>query len=180
MPVRRGPRVTMFPSDRAAARALARRIADAIASHPELVLGLPTGRTPVALYHELASLHAHGRLDLSRITTFNLDEFLGVGPADEGSYHRFMHDHLFSRVNIPPSRQHMLNGTAPDPERHQRGCESAGARVELGVREAPVTLTHGVGVRMPCGARGEQLRELEDHVGGPGGGWRLRARSRAR
>ncbi len=121
----RGPRVTIFPSDRAAARALARRLADAIATHPELVLGLPTGRTPVALYHELASLHAHGRVDFSRITTFNLDEFLGVGPADEGSYHRFMHTHLFSRVNIPASQQNMLNGRAPDPERECARYEEA-------------------------------------------------------
>ncbi len=121
----RGPRVRIFSSDRAAARALARRIADAIAAHPELVLGLPTGRTPVALYHELASLYAHGRVDFSRITTFNLDEFLGVGAADMGSYHRFMHDHLFSRVNIPASQRNMLNGEAADAEEECARYESA-------------------------------------------------------
>ena len=68
---------TVFPNDRAAARALAQRIAQSLAENPRLVLGLPTGRTPVRLYHELASLSEHGRADFSRATTFNLDEFLG-------------------------------------------------------------------------------------------------------
>ena len=110
------PGVTVFSSDRAAARALARRIAAAVQAKPRLVLGLPTGRTPVALYHELASLHAHGHADFSQVTTFNLDEFLGIPPSHPGSYRSFMERHLFSRVNIPPEHTNVLDGSAPDPE----------------------------------------------------------------
>src|SRR3954447_26773114 len=89
------PRVTTFPSDRAAARALARRIAAAMTVNPHLVLGLPTGRTPVALYNELATLHAHGHADFAHVTTFNLDEFLGIPASHPGSYRSFMEQHLF-------------------------------------------------------------------------------------
>jgi glucosamine-6-phosphate deaminase len=119
------PRVTVFPNDRAAARALANRIADALAENPRLVLGLPTGRTPVRLYHELASLYAHGRANFGEATTFNLDEFLGLPPDHPGSYRSFMTTHLFSRVNLRPERIHILNGAAPDPVRECARYEKA-------------------------------------------------------
>ena len=77
----RNPRVSVYANERGVARALAERVADAIAAKPRLVLGLPTGRTPVLLYRELALLHMEGRIDFSRVTTFNLDEFLGVSGA---------------------------------------------------------------------------------------------------
>ena len=114
MPSRRSPRVAVFPNDRAAARALAGRIADAVQKNPRLVLGLPTGRTPVALYDELVSLHAHGRLDLLQVTTFNLDEFVGIPASHPGSYRSFMDDHLFSRVNVDRARVDFLRGDAAD------------------------------------------------------------------
>jgi glucosamine-6-phosphate deaminase len=124
------PRVTIFPNDRAAARALAHRIAESLAENPRLVLGLPTGRTPVRLYHELASLYEHGRADFSRATTFNLDEFLGLAPDHPGSYRSFMTAHLFGRVNLAPERIHFLNGAAPDPlaecARYERAIAGSG------------------------------------------------------
>jgi glucosamine-6-phosphate deaminase len=119
------PRITVFPNDRVAARALAHRVADALQANPRLVLGLPTGRTPVRLYHDLASLSEHGRADFSQATTFNLDEFLGIPATHPGSYRSFMNAHLFSRVNIQPARIHFLNGTAPDPLEECAGYERA-------------------------------------------------------
>ncbi len=61
----------------ALARALTDRVAAALAAKPPLVLGLPTGRTPVLFYDELSSRVERGAVDLSRATTFNLDEFVG-------------------------------------------------------------------------------------------------------
>jgi glucosamine-6-phosphate deaminase len=124
------PRITVFPNDRSASRALAHRVAVALAANPRLVLGLPTGRTPVRLYHELASLAEHGHADFSQATTFNLDEFLGLGADHPGSYRSFMNAHLFSRVNMQPERMHFLNGIAPDPlvecGRYERAIADAG------------------------------------------------------
>lgn len=124
----RGPRVLIFPNEAAVARALARRIAAAVEATPALVLGLPTGRTPLALYRELGALHAAG-FDFSGVTTFNLDEFLGIAPSHPGSYRSFMEEHLFRRVNIPAERHNFLDGAAPDPERE---C----ARYERAIAEA--------------------------------------------
>jgi glucosamine-6-phosphate deaminase len=104
--------VTVFKDERTLAKTLSAQIAATLNDTPELVLGLPTGRTPIRLYHELGTLHA----DFSEATTFNLDEFLGVGPGHPGSYRAFMEQHLFSRVNLRPDRIHFLHGDAPDPE----------------------------------------------------------------
>ena len=123
-------KVTVFRDERTLARTLAVQIAATLGQHPATVLGLPTGRTPIRLYHELGSLHANGQADFSRAATFNLDEFLGVSAQDRGSYHAFMEEHLFSRVNLQPDRIHFLDGAAPDPDaecaRYEAAIELAG------------------------------------------------------
>src|SRR4051794_8217070 len=130
-----GTRVLIFPDEAAVARALGRRIVAAVEQNPALVLGLPTGRTPLALYRELGALHAQGA-DFSGVTTFNLDEFLGVPPSHPGSYRSFMEQHLFRYVNIPAERHNFLDGGAPDPERecarYDRAIQQAG-RIDLQV-----------------------------------------------
>jgi glucosamine-6-phosphate deaminase len=124
------PKVTIYKDDRVLARTLADQVAQAVAKKPDLVLGLPTGRTPIKLYHELGALHARGVADFSRVTTFNLDEFLGIGPDHPGSYRAFMQEHLFSRINVPGDRINILNGVAADPAaecaRYERAIADAG------------------------------------------------------
>jgi glucosamine-6-phosphate deaminase len=126
MALHHSPRVTVFPDDRTAARALAQRLASAIAANPRIVLGLPTGRTPIALYAELVKL----KPDFSQVTTFNLDEFLGIAPSHPGSFRAFMEHHLFRRVNLSRDRIHFLDGSAPDPDaecaRYERAIDEAG------------------------------------------------------
>jgi glucosamine-6-phosphate deaminase len=125
----RSPRITVFNHDYAVAKAVARRMADLVTKNRRVVFGLPTGRTPVGLYRELVSLHAHG-VDFSEVTTFNLDEFLGLPATHPGSYRSFMEQHLFSHVNIKPENRHFLNGAARDPEaeclRYEREIADAG------------------------------------------------------
>lgn len=124
------PRITVFPTDEIAARTLAARLAELLTSKPEVVFGLPTGRTPIRLYGELASLYAAGQADFSRATTFNLDEFLGIPPDHPGSFRRFMEGHFFTRVNLRADRIHFLNGAASDPEtecaRYEQEIAAAG------------------------------------------------------
>lgn len=121
-------RIRIFASPRAAARALAARFAREVAVNPRLVLGLPTGRTPIPLYRELSVLAGTRRIDLSGTTTFNLDEFVGIGRDHPGSYRRFMQTYLFDRLASRPRRIHFLNGMAPDLARECRRYERAIAR----------------------------------------------------
>jgi glucosamine-6-phosphate deaminase len=106
--------VRIFDTADEAAAALAGRVARALTERPDIVLALPTGRTPVPTYAELRRLHAAGSADFSRATTFNLDEFAGVEASHPGSFRTFMERHLFSGVNLHPARIHFLDGAAPD------------------------------------------------------------------
>jgi glucosamine-6-phosphate deaminase len=109
-------KVRVFPSEQEAATACAAYIATEVKAKPGLVLGLPTGRSPINVYKELAALHGRGELDLARATTFNLDEFLGLPPEDPTSFRAYMERHLFRHVNLAPERIHFFDGSAPDAE----------------------------------------------------------------
>lgn len=93
-----------------------------------MVLGLPTGRTPVPFYRALVDLHRAGQADFSQARTFNLDEFIGVAADDPRSYRAFMQRHLFDHVDISRRHVHFLDGTAPDAERECARYERAIAR----------------------------------------------------
>lgn len=89
-------------------------MADALLRTPDLVLGLPAGRTPVETYTELCRLHGTGEADFSQATAFLLDEFVGLDASQAGSFRRFLAEHLLSRINLDPNRTHSLNGVAPE------------------------------------------------------------------
>ena len=61
----------------------AKIIAKKIRDKPNAVLGLATGRTPEKLYRELARMHREEGLDFSQVTTFNLDEYVGLPPEHD-------------------------------------------------------------------------------------------------
>jgi glucosamine-6-phosphate deaminase len=106
----------VFASEQEAAAACAAHIAAEVRARPDMVLGLPTGRSPINFYRELVALHTRGGLDLSRATTFNLDEFLGLSPDDPTSFRAYMERHLFRHVNLASERIHFFDGSAPDAE----------------------------------------------------------------
>jgi glucosamine-6-phosphate deaminase len=106
--------IIIQPTPEAASVIAARIIARLIRQKPTAVLGLATGSTPLATYRELIRLHREDGLDLSGVTTFNLDEYVGLPPEHGQSYHAFMQENLFRYVNISPARTHIPNGMAKD------------------------------------------------------------------
>lgn len=89
-------------------------IIDRLRRKPNLVLGLATGSTPLGLYQHLIKLHQHEKLDFSKISTFNLDEYVGVDPSHPQSYHYFMKENLFKHINVPERYIHIPDGLAED------------------------------------------------------------------
>jgi glucosamine-6-phosphate deaminase len=74
--------------------AAAGTVAKTLNSKPNAVLGLATGSTPLGLYKELIRMHKDEGLDFSQVTTFNLDEYVGLKPDHPQSYHYFMRENL--------------------------------------------------------------------------------------
>lgn len=64
-------------------------------------LGLATGSSPTALYQKMVE----SDLDFSKLYSVNLDEYVGLAPDHEQSYHAFMQEHLF---NAKPFKESFL------------------------------------------------------------------------
>jgi len=77
----------------------------------DAVLGLATGSTPIGVYRELVRKHKQEGLSFKHVVTFNLDEYYPMAPDSIHSYHRFMWENLFSRVDIDPANVHIPDGT---------------------------------------------------------------------
>lgn len=107
----------------------AKLIYDAIEEKPNLTLGLATGSTPIELYKALVKLHKENGLDFSKVTTFNLDEYIGLSVDHPQSYHTFMETHLFDHVNIPIENRHL-------PQHTDRNYDAACAKYEQQIVEA--------------------------------------------
>ncbi len=101
----------------------ARIIARLVREKPDAVLGLATGRTPLRLYQELIRLHREEGLSFRGVTTFNLDEYVGLPATHVQSYRYFMQENLFRHIDIDLARTHVPNGRAGDLHAECRGYE---------------------------------------------------------
>jgi len=101
----------------------AKIIARVVREKPDAVLGLAPARTPLRLYQELIRLHREEGLDFSRVTTFNLDEYVGLPATHAQSYRYFMRENLFRHINIDQRRTHVPDGTAADLHNECRDYE---------------------------------------------------------
>ena len=86
-------------------------VAQTLNAKPDAVLGLATGSTPLGLYKELIRMHKEEGLDFSQVTTFNLDEYVGLPKQHSQSYHYFMHENLFQHINISEQNIYIPSGT---------------------------------------------------------------------
>jgi len=91
----------------------ARIVAHAVRSNPLITMGLATGSTTIGMYAELARLHREEALDFSNVTTFNLDEYLGLSPEHPQSFHFFMRENFFSKINADLEKIHIPDGKIP-------------------------------------------------------------------
>ncbi|HEX7002541.1 MAG TPA: glucosamine-6-phosphate deaminase [Trueperaceae bacterium] len=117
--------ILILPTPKAAERLAARIVADRLRDKPDLVLGCATGATMEGIYAELVALHRDAGLSFARATTFNLDEYVGLPPDDERSYHHYMRRHLFDHVDLQPDNTHLPNGVATDLAAEARAYEAA-------------------------------------------------------
>lgn len=96
---------------------IARRINDAkpTAKKP-FILGLPTGSTPLGTYKKLIELNKADKVSFENVVTFNMDEYVGLKPEHDQSYHYFMWENFFKHINIKKENVNILDGMASDLE----------------------------------------------------------------
>ena len=101
----------VYETAQAACEAAALLFAAQITRKGDSVLGLATGSTPIPTYEKLVEWNRQGIIDFSRVRSYNLDEYVGIDHANPLSYHAFMDENLFSKVNIDKANTHVPSGS---------------------------------------------------------------------
>ena len=113
----------VLPDVAAASLRAAEIVATNVREKPDTVLGLATGSTPIETYRQLIRMHRDENLDFSRVTTFNLDEYSGLGGEHPSSFRAFMDEQLFRHLNIDITKTYVPDGLAADTVAHARQYE---------------------------------------------------------
>ena len=169
--------VCVYPNGDLASIAAAVLIAGQVIDKPKTVLGLATGSTPLPIYRELIAMWHRGVIDFGSVTTYNLDEYVGLGPDHPCSYRRFMQENLFSHINVPQDNIHIPNGLATDVDAECAAYDAAiaaagrldlqllglGANGHIGFNEpAAVFTTHSYCVKLTEQTLKDNRRFFED------------------
>ena len=101
----------------------------AVRNKPNLVVALPTGRTPIAMYQILAAARKAGTFDLGAATSFNLDEVL-LPRAVPQTFFQFMTRQAWDPLGLSPGRRFIPDGETEDPAaeclRYEESLSKAG------------------------------------------------------
>ena len=85
-------------------------IANLVKNNPNAKLGLATGSTPIGTYNELIKKYNNKEISFKNVTTFNLDEYIGLYHNHPQSYYHYMYEHLFKNIDIDLANTHLPKG----------------------------------------------------------------------
>lgn len=100
----------------------AEQIITLVNQKPNAVLGLATGSTPVQMYKLLIANHQNEGTSYQKVTTINLDEYVGLEPTHDQSYRYFMNHQLFEGLDIPLTQTHVPSGMG-NPEQNAQAYD---------------------------------------------------------
>lgn len=125
------PEPVVHPGRDAAAEAVADEIVALVERRPDTVLGVATGSTMTGVYRALVRRARERGLDVSRLTAFALDEYLGLPPGDPRLFRSVLEAHLVGDLGLDPSQLR-----TPDPERALDDPAGAAAAYEAALLDA--------------------------------------------
>ena len=96
---------------------VAEYIIQKVRKNPSIKLGLATGSTPEGVYQNLIKDYQENGTSYRNVTTFNLDEYVGLNPEDGNSYRYYMNNKLFDHINIQKSKTFVPVGNGKYPEK---------------------------------------------------------------
>lgn len=108
----------------------ANMVASQIILKPNSIVGLATGSTPLSMYKDLIRMYKEEVISFSDITTFNLDEYVGLSKDNPNSYNYYMYENFFKHVDVKSENINIPRGTA---ENIAEECKSYENRIrEMG------------------------------------------------
>lgn len=129
---------------------------------PDCVLGLATGSSPLGTYSKIIEKYRNGEVDFSKVTSINLDEYVGLDANHDQSYRYFMNENLFRHINIDLYKTHVPCGVSSDP---QRECKEYDALIErcggIDLQLLGIGLDGHIGFNEPCDIFEKRTHEVE-------------------
>ncbi|MEK4387366.1 glucosamine-6-phosphate deaminase [Solibacillus sp. FSL W7-1464] len=102
---------------------------DQLKKNGATVFGMATGGTPEGFYKELVAAYKAGEVSFAQAKSFNLDEYIGINPANESSYHFYMDHHLFNHIDIKQENIYL-------PAGNKSNLEKAAAEYDAMIKDA--------------------------------------------
>lgn len=110
----------VFPDEQQLASHVSEKLYQRIASQPDIKLGLATGSTMEPVYRHLADKIRQQPLNVGALTTFNLDEYIGLAASHPQSYNYYMHQQLFDKILLEDRQCFLPSGTCNNIEQECR------------------------------------------------------------
>ncbi|VEU59123.1 glucosamine-6-phosphate deaminase [Mesomycoplasma neurolyticum] len=85
-------------------------IKNEILSKEKINVCFATGNSPIKTYQKLIEMFKNKEISFKNVTTFNLDEYVGIEKSNKCSYHYFMFENLFNHVDVKKENIHLPNG----------------------------------------------------------------------
>ena len=105
---------------------------DVVVNKPNAVLGLATGSSPIGLYNEMIADYKAGNVSYKDVSSFNLDEYVGIPKDHPESYETFMHKQLFDHIDINPANTHLPYGdTQADCDAYEKAMSDVSVDIQV-------------------------------------------------
>lgn len=89
-------------------------VVDMVKAKPNMIFCLPAGGSPIGMYEYLVKMYQNKEVSFKDMITFDMDEYVGIGPENENSYAYFMQKHFLPFVDVNPANVHYPDGLAKD------------------------------------------------------------------
>jgi len=119
-------RVVILPTDQEASNFVADFIEKLIIDKENAVLGLATGSSVLLTYEALIKKYQSGEMSFKNITTFNLDEYIGLKPDHIQSYRHYMNRKLFNHIDIDHKKNYIPECFNKD---YELSCENYESKI---------------------------------------------------
>lgn len=90
---------------------------DQLKKDSSTVFGMATGGTPEGFYKKLVAAYKAGEISFKQAKSFNLDEYIGINPANEASYHYYMDYNLFNHIDMKRENIYLPAGNKSNLEK---------------------------------------------------------------
>ena len=131
---------------------------------PNATLGLATGSTPIGLYQRLIQANQENKISFKDVKTFNLDEYIGLDITHPQSYHQFMMDNLFSKIDINLANTHLPKNDVSNMKEHALAYNKLLAKSKIDLQILGIGSNGHIGFNEPGTPFGNEtfIVELEE------------------